>query len=231
MTTYIVMMIIVVLVHYIIHYVQKVAVHLRYGRVQSNCDGKRWRTDPGLYRRSWTSFPPPTMLPAGRLHGKWYSVSYPRYEGVLGVRGIDPLLLNFGTRWSWFVNFTAGKEPRWPLSSRVNGLCGLAEKRKIFCPYWDSNFGLSNPVAKTTPSHPLLLSILLNPLTPNDHYSGRTASLTSKRCILYIYSTNIGVEYFKHGIYSPLFPLQSAVCFIILASLFPVFSHFIYRVC
>jgi hypothetical protein len=44
-----------------------------------------------------------------------------------------------------------------------------------------------------------------NPLTPNDNYSGRTAPLTSKRCILYIYSTNLGTEYFKHGIYSPLF--------------------------
>jgi len=39
----------------------------------------------------------------------------------------------------------------------------------------------------------------INPLTPNDHYSGRTAPLTSKRCILYIYSTNTGTEYFKHG--------------------------------
>ena len=37
----------------------------------------------------------------------------------------------------------------------------------------------------------------INPLTPNDPYSGRTAPLTSKRCILYIYSTNIGTEYFK----------------------------------
>jgi len=37
----------------------------------------------------------------------------------------------------------------------------------------------------------------LNPLTPNDHYSGRTAPLTSKRFILYIYSTNTGTEYFK----------------------------------
>ena len=42
----------------------------------------------------------------------------------------------------------------------------------------------------------------LNPLTPNDPYSGRSAPLTSKRCILYIYSTNIGTEYFKHGRYS-----------------------------
>jgi len=32
----------------------------------------------------------------------------------------------------------------------------------------------------------------INPLTPNDPYSGRTAPLTSKRCTLYIYSTNIG---------------------------------------
>jgi hypothetical protein len=45
----------------------------------------------------------------------------------------------------------------------------------------------------------------LNPLKPNDHYSGRTAPLTSKRFILYIYSTNTGTEYFKNGIYSPIF--------------------------
>ena len=60
-----------------------------------------------------------------------------------------------------------------------------------------------------------------NPLTPNDHYSGRTAPLTSKRCILYIYSTNTGTEYFKHGIYCPFFFLQNAVCFIILTDLVP----------
>ena len=44
-----------------------------------------------------------------------------------------------------------------------------------------------------------------NPLTPNDPYRGCTAPLTSKRCILYIYSTNIGTEYFKHVVYSPFF--------------------------
>ena len=43
------------------------------------------------------------------------------------------------------------------------------------------------------------------PLTPNDHYSGCTETLTSKRCILYIYSTNIGTEYFKHGVKTLLF--------------------------
>jgi len=45
----------------------------------------------------------------------------------------------------------------------------------------------------------------INPLKPNDPYRGRTAPLTSKRCILCIYSTNIGTEYFKHGVYSPFF--------------------------
>ena len=44
-----------------------------------------------------------------------------------------------------------------------------------------------------------------NPLTPNDLYISRTAPLTSKRCILYIYSTNIGTKYFKHALYSPFF--------------------------
>jgi hypothetical protein len=44
-----------------------------------------------------------------------------------------------------------------------------------------------------------------NPLTPNVPYSGSTAQLTSKRSILYIYSTNIDTEYFKHSIYSKFF--------------------------
>jgi len=67
---------------------------------------------------------------------------------------------------------------------------------------------------------------ILNLLTPNDNYSGRTAPLTSKRWILYIYSTNIGTEYFKHGIYSPFFPLQNSVCFIILTYSVPVLFTF-----
>ena len=41
---------------------------------------------------------------------------------------------------------------------------------------------------------------VVNRLTPNDPYMGRTAPLTSKRCILYIYSTNIGTEYFKNAL-------------------------------
>ena len=53
----------------------------------------------------------------------------------------------------------------------------------------------------------VLLTVHLNLLTSNDDYSGRTAPLTSKCCVIYIYiySTNTGTEYFKHSIYSPFF--------------------------
>ena len=66
----------------------------------------------------------------------------------------------------------------------------------------------------------------VNPVTPNDLYMSRTAPLTSKHCILYIYSTNVGTEYFKHALYSPFFYLQNAVCFIMLTCLVPVLFTF-----
>ena len=47
--------------------------------------------------------------------------------------------------------------------------------------------------------------MLINRLTLNDPYMGHTAPLTPKRCILYIYSTTKGTEYFKHALYSPFF--------------------------
>ena len=62
----------------------------------------------------------------------------------------------------------------------------------------------------------------INRLAPNDLYMGRTAPPTSNRCILYIYSTNIGTEYFKHALYSPFISLENAVCFIMLTCLVPV---------
>ena len=62
---------------------------------------------------------------------------------------------------------------------------------------------------------------------PNNPYMGRTAPLTSKRCILYIYLTNVGTEYFKHALCSPFFfSLQNAVCFIKLTCLVPVLFTF-----
>ena len=47
--------------------------------------------------------------------------------------------------------------------------------------------------------------LLFDRFTPKDPYMGRTAPLTSKCFILYIYSTNISTEYFKHALYSPFF--------------------------
>jgi len=65
---------------------------------------------------------------------------------------------------------------------------------------------------------------MFNPLTPNDHYSSRTAPLTSKRCILYIYSKNVGTEYFKHS-YTLRFFLNQ-VFFVMLTYLVPVLFTF-----
>jgi len=69
-----------------------------------------------------------------------------------------------------------------------------------------------------------------NLLAPNDDYSVRTTLLTSKCCILCIYSTLTGAEYFKHCIYSSFFPLQNAVCFINLTYLVPVLFTFYIQV-
>jgi len=55
---------------------------------------------------------------------------------------------------------------------------------------------------------------------------GRTAQLTSRCCILYIYSTNIRIEYFKHAAQSPLCSLQNAVYFIMLPFLVTVLFTF-----
>jgi hypothetical protein len=71
-----------------------------------------------------------------------------------------------------------------------------------------------------------MLQFHVNPLTPNDPCMGRTAPLTSRHCILYIYSTNTRTEYFKHAANSPFFPLQNAVYFIMLPFLFPVLFTF-----
>ena len=53
-----------------------------------------------------------------------------------------------------------------------------------------------------------------------------TAPLTSRCYILYIYSTNIRTEYFKHAAHSPFFPLQNAVYFVMLLFWFLYYTHF-----
>ena len=67
---------------------------------------------------------------------------------------------------------------------------------------------------------------MFNPLAPNDVYTRRTAQLTSRSCILNIYSTNILTEYFKHAAHSPGLSLQNAVYFIMLSFLVPVIFTF-----
>ena len=72
----------------------------------------------------------------------------------------------------------------------------------------------------------------LNPLTPNDDYGGRTAQLTSKRCILYIYSTNRGtVPNILNTVYT--FRFSSSKCSLFHKSnIFgSCFIHILYRGC
>ena len=79
---------------------------------------------------------------------------------------------------------------------------------------------------------PSLAGTSFNPLTPNDHYSRRTAPLTSKHCILYIYSTNTGTEYFKRGIYSPFFFSSSKCSLFHNSNIFgSCFIHILYTGC
>jgi len=49
----------------------------------------------------------------------------------------------------------------------------------------------------------------LNHLTPNDPHMGRTAKLTSRHCILYIYSTNIYILNILNMLHNLLFFFSS----------------------
>jgi hypothetical protein len=61
---------------------------------------------------------------------------------------------------------------------------------------------------------------------------GRTAPLTSKRCILHIYSTKIGSEYFKHPLYAPFFFFSSKCSLFHNANLFGAcITHILYTGC
>jgi hypothetical protein len=56
-------------------------------------------------------------------------------------------------------------------------------------------------------------------------YICRTAPLTSRHFILYIYSTNIRTEYIKHAAHSPFLPLKNAIYFIVP----PFFFFFLFK--
>ena len=70
-----------------------------------------------------------------------------------------------------------------------------------------------------------------NRLTPNDAYMGRTAPLTFQLCILYIYSTNIGTEYFKYALYSPFFLSSKCSLFHNASSFGSCIIHILYTGC
>jgi len=73
--------------------------------------------------------------------------------------------------------------------------------------------------------------IRINLLTPNVNYSGRTTPLTSKVAFC-IFIQQIYVLNILNMVYTlRFFPLQNAVCFIILKYLVPVLFTFLYRVC
>ena len=97
---------------------------------------------------------------------------------------------------------------------------------RVFFFFEFSGFVFRKPICCSRRHNILSEQSIFNPLTPNDLYISRTTTLTSKRCILYIYSTNVGTEYFKHALYSPFFSLQNAVCFIMLTCLVPVLFTF-----
>jgi len=65
----------------------------------------------------------------------------------------------------------------------------------------------------------------INLLTPNVNNSGRTAPLTSK-VAFYIFIQQICVLNILNTVYTLLFSLQNAVCFIILTYLIPVLFTF-----
>ena len=111
-------------------------------------------------------------------------------------------------------------------SSRNQLQCLLNYIRKLKCETLTVAQSSSVRVFKSTRNIRPLVPSHLNRFTPNDPYMGRTAPLTSKRCILYIYSTNKGTQYFKRALYSPFFSLQNAVCFIMLTCFVPALITF-----
>jgi hypothetical protein len=103
------------------------------------------------------------------------------------------------------------------------------KRRSWYLKQFDKNF---SSYCLTLVSFLLKESVLIslhfniNHLTPNGHFSGRTAPLTYRCWCFLIYSTNIRTEYFKHAAHSPFFPLQNAVYFIMLPLLVPVLFTF-----
>jgi len=115
-------------------------------------------------------------------------------------------------------------------------LCAHCGQDIVVCPLWPIHIGLQTVAKMFWWAHfgqTILVYTLwsvLNSLMPKDTYSGHTAPLISKRCILYIYSTNTVTEYFKHGIHSP-FNFSSKCSLFHNSNIFgSCFIHILYRV-
>ena len=151
-------------------------------------------------------------------------VWHPFHLADHSFRGVEPGLCGSNYVWSYLFTYPMVQSPSWEANRHLS-LSWASPIQSIY-PHptsWRSILIL------TTHLHTNKIKLYLlvfNPLTPNDRYSGRTAPLTSKNFILYIYSTNTGTEYFKHGGYSPFFSLQNTVCFIILVYLVHVLFTF-----
>jgi len=97
-------------------------------------------------------------------------------------------------------------------TGRLRNQSSILGRGRILPPYLVENFrGLQSPLCGRRGPLPRVKAAIreailtplscahINHLTPNGHYMGRTAQLTSRRFILCIYSTNIRTEYFKHA--------------------------------
>ena len=77
---------------------------------------------------------------------------------------------------------------------------------------------------------PMVQSQLINHLTPNGHFSGRTAPLTH-RCCIFLFIQQIYVLNILNMLHTlRFFPLQNAVYFIMLPLLVPVLFTFFIKV-
>ena len=95
----------------------------------------------------------------------------------------------------------------YPIKGQNSGLCSRTRARKEYtCCIATRHSNNFTEFKHTGYSFTNALPfIFIDHLTLNDPCMCRTAPLTSKRCILYVYSTNIGTEYFKRALYSPFF--------------------------
>ena len=191
----------------------------------------------------WSAARPVRTLPPGKSQYPFYR----RLGGPQGRSGRAENLVPTGIR-SRTVQPVVSRYTDWAARPTISFYCVDPFLRLLdTIPVFIRAYSLSSAVCPRTNHYILLIYFIftnwlcsfyaiyclgmVNPLTPNDLYISPTAPLTSKRCILYIYSTNVGTEYFKHTQYSPFFSLQNAVCFIMLTCLVLYYSHFIYRVC